>query len=157
LVAPTLVGSPMIFRLKPLPSKQFSGVQVPDPPGGSGDVRCARNATVNADGSLTGDVTVPKPISDAGDEEITEQDFGRPGAWTCVARGDGPTVDATYSSSITGTPWSAPIHFDVKSDFQRVQGRISSPHSARPKITITAQFPEAAAGGTVKLKLQKPV
>ncbi len=157
LVSPTLVGAPMVFRDKPLSSKQFSGVQVPDPPGGNGDVRCARDATVNADGSLSGDLAVPKDVSQGGTEQISEQDFGRPGAWTCVARGDAATLDAQYSSTITGTPWSAPIHFDVKSDFQRVQARISSPFTSRPKITVTPQFPEAAAGGTLSLKLRKPV
>jgi hypothetical protein len=157
LVAPTLVGSPMLFRLKPLPAKQFAGVQAPEPPGGDSDVRCARDATVNADGSVTGDLMVPKDVSGGPTEQIAEGDFGRPGAWTCVARGLGTTIGAQFDSGFTATPWSAPIRFDVRSDFERAQSRISSPRSAHPKIAITAEFPEAAAGGTLKLKLQKPI
>ena len=152
-VVPELVGRPQTFRAKRRSGDQFVGVRAADPPGGEGRVQCARDAKVNADGSVTGKVTAPGP--DDSSKSIDETGFTRPGAWTCVARGDAPHVDSSSSTKPYGTPWSAPLRFDVHSDFRRARGLITGAHSRRPKIAFTAEFPEAAAGGRLSFRFRE--
>jgi hypothetical protein len=144
-VEPQLVGKPLSVRAKPLRGDPFIGVKAASPPGGESQVACARDAKIAADGSVSGKIKAPGP--DDSDQQLPERAFTRPGNWTCVARGLAPDLDSTSSDKPYPTPWSAPLRFAVHSDFLRQQGRISSPRSRRPKITFTAQFPEAAAGG----------
>jgi hypothetical protein len=147
-VAPVLTGKPLSVRLKPQRGDAFVGVKAADPPGGGSELKCARDAKMNADGSVSGKVSAPGP-DDRSSQELAEKSFTRPGAWTCVARGLAPDIDNQSSEKPYPTPWSAPLRFEVHSDFLRQLGRISSPRSRRPKITFTAQFPEAAVGGKV--------
>lgn len=153
-VAPAVVGSPLIFRAKPLTGSPFVGVRSPAPPGGDADTRCARDATLKPDGSVTGPLLAP-----AGDggvaPQIAESDFVRPGAWTCVARGSVEGSDDSLNPLVFGTPWSAPLRLDVRSDFRRSRGVISSPRSEHPQLRFTAEFPEAAAGGTGTFVLRR--
>jgi hypothetical protein len=60
-----------------------------------------------------------------------------------------------FSDVVFATAWSAPLHVDVHSDFCRSKGELFKPRSARPVLRFTAEFPEAADGGTGTLKLQR--
>jgi hypothetical protein len=154
-VSPAVVGHPLSFRAKPLAPSLFSGVQTPAPPGGEADTRCARDATIRSDGSVTGRLLAP-PASNGGlSAQVGEQDFVRPGAWTCVARGSARGADANFNDVFFNTPWSAPLRFDVRSDFRRKQGRIFKPRSSRPVLRFVAEFVEAAAGGLGTLQLRR--
>jgi hypothetical protein len=153
-VAPVVVGSPLVFRLGKTPGGAFSGVRSPNPPGGDPETRCARDATVNPDGSVSGPLVAPAP-NDGARGQIEEEDFVRPGAWTCVARGISSGYDDNLDTLISGTPWSAPLRLDVRSDFRRARGVISKPRSKRPRLRFTAEFPEVAAGGVGTFKVRR--
>jgi hypothetical protein len=151
-VAPQLVGQPFAFRAKPLPGDPFEGVRAADPPGGFADNVCALDATVQPDGSVTGRTIAPE---DPDPPRQTIGTFPEPGAWTCVSRGVVEGQAADYSRTFLGTPWSAPLRFDVLSDFQRKTSAINRPGSSRPTLEVTAQFAAASAGGKATLKLQR--
>jgi hypothetical protein len=144
-VAPVLAGQPLSFRAAPLPGSPFVGVQASAPPGGEADVRCALNATVQPDGSVAGSVVVPS--SDFSHATVPESVFPRPGAWTCVARGTTEGRDENLDDAVFGTPWSAPLAIDVRSDFRRRTGAIAHPRAKRPRFTFTAEWPGMARGG----------
>jgi hypothetical protein len=154
-VAATLVGNPLVFRSAPLAGNPFVGPAATDPPGGSADTRCARDATVQPDGSVTGPLAIPSD-PERSVARILEVDL-RPGDWTCVARGTVEGVDDNNDAKIFATPWSAPLRFDVRSDFRRSRSVISKPGATRPSIRFTAEFPEAAGGGKGKLALRRYV
>jgi hypothetical protein len=147
LVAPSLVGDPLSFRSVPLPGDPFVGVQASAPPGGQAEIRCALNATVAADGSVTG-----RRVAGSG-PTVPEWVIPRPGVWTCVARGAAEGQDENLDTTIFGTPWSSPLTFDVRSDFRRRIGRISKPRSKRPRFTFTAEWPDVAVGGRARVTL----
>jgi hypothetical protein len=138
MVAPLLVGQPFSFRAKPLSGNQFVGVHADDPPGGFGEVRCT-----------LGKATVPHP--DDSEKSVSEDDFPRPGAWSCVARGLADGVDENFDRLEFGTPFSAPIPVEVRSDFRRRLGKVSKPQSRRPLLTLKAEWPAMSNGGHVKL------
>jgi hypothetical protein len=152
-VTATLAGNPFVVRSTPLPGDPFVGLRAADPPGGFADIRCALNASVQPDGSVTGSVVVP----DDSDTHATipEGSFPRPGAWSCVSRGTAEGVDANFDTLIFGTTWSAPLAFDVRSDFRRRTGRISHRHAKRPGFTFKAEFPTAASGGRARVTLYR--
>lgn len=75
--APVVVGSPLVFRAKRLPDGAFAGVRAPSPPGGEADTRCARNGSVNPDGSVSGPHVVPESVEDGVVGQIEERAFGR--------------------------------------------------------------------------------
>jgi hypothetical protein len=154
-VSPAVIGSPLVFRAKGLPGGAFAGVRAADPPGGEADTRCARNATVGPDGSVTGPQVVPASVEDGVIGQIAERDFARPGAWTCVARGSIVGSDDALNRMLFGGPWSAPLALDVRSDFRRSKGVISKPGSKHPSIRFTAEFPDAASGATGKLTVRR--
>jgi hypothetical protein len=156
-VAPAVVGSPLVFRAKALPANGFAGVRAPTPAGGDADTRCARDGTVQADGSVTGKQLVPASVEDGVTGQIAERDFVRPGAWTCVARGAIKGFNAAMDDLLFGTPWSAPIKLDVRSDFRRAKGVIAKPSSKHPTVRFTAEFPDIATGATGKLTLRRLV
>jgi hypothetical protein len=156
-VSPAVVGRPLVVRTKRLPDGVFAGVRAADPPGGEADTRCARNATVRPDGSVTGPQVVPASVEDGVIGQIAERDFGRPGAWTCVARGSVVGSDDALDRTLFGGPWSAPLALDVRSDFRRSKGVISKPGSKHPSIRFTAEFRDAAPGATGKLTLRRLV
>jgi hypothetical protein len=148
-VAPEKVGDPFAFRATPLPAGAFVGLRAARPPGGFADNSCALDATINPDGSVAGRTVVP----DDEPPRETVTTFPEPGLWTCVSRGVVEGVDANFESTFFGTPWSAPLRFEVHSDFRRVQTRIVHPRRSRPVFDITAEFPAASAGGKSRLKL----
>jgi hypothetical protein len=152
-VAPQLVGRPFAFRARPLPGDPFVGIRADDPPGGFADSTCALDATVGADGSVTGRAVVPEADFEPPRQSI--RTFPEPGSWTCVSRGvvEGQADD--FSRTFLGTPWSAPLRVDVLSDFQRKTSAINRPGSSRPTFEVTAQFAAASAGGRATLKLQR--
>ncbi len=153
-VAPLLVGTPVRFRAQPTDAT-FVGVRgAPGPSGGSADVRCALDGMTEPDGSVTGTDVVPDDLSYAR-QQVTEEAFTRPGAWTCVARGVGYGVDAEFNQAMYGTPWSAPITFDVLSDFRRGTAAIAGRRSRKPRFGITAEWPAEAVGGNAKLALYR--
>ena len=150
-VAPSLAGAPLVFRAVPLAGNPFVGVQAPAPPGGSPDVRCALNATVQPDGSLTGSALAPG--GDFAHPSVIERAFPRPGAWMCVARGVAEGQDENRDTVLFGTPWSAPLTLEVRSDFRRRTGALARPRSKRPRFRFAAEFPEAANGGRATVAL----
>jgi hypothetical protein len=81
--------------------------------------------------------------------------FPEPGAWTCVGRGVVEGQNDDFERTFFGTPWSAPLRFDVLSDFQRKTSAIDRPRRTRPTFEVTAQFAAASAGGKATLKLQR--
>jgi hypothetical protein len=146
----TRVGTPLLYQTKAPPTQERSGVHAPPPPGGQSEVACARDATVQPDGSVTGDPLQP------GGEWLYDSLLERPGAWTCVARGTVEGVDPNLDTTVFATPWSAPLRFDLRSDFQRDRtARIDRSRSRHPVVVIRAEFPEAAAGATGTLALQR--
>jgi hypothetical protein len=149
-VAPQLAGAPLAFRAKPLPGDPFVGVRAADPPGGYGDNSCALDATVQPDGSVTGRRVVP---ADAEPPRQTIITFPEPGNWACVSRGVVEGVNDSSERTFFGTPWSAPLRFEVHSDFRRVQTTIIGPRRTRPTFDVEAEFPAASAGGKATLKL----
>jgi len=154
-VAPGVVGSPLVVRAKRLPDGAFAGVRAAAPPGGEADVRCARDATVQPDGSVTGPLLVPESVENGVTGQVAERDFGRPGAWTCVARAAVEGRDDNLDRVLFGAPWSAPLRLDVRSDFRRSEGRITKSRTKHPLVRLTAEFPEVAAGGVGKITLRR--
>jgi hypothetical protein len=144
----------MSFRARPPPTAGFIGVRAaPDPPGGEPDVRCALDATVQPDGSVAGRARAPEEDDGHATPSLPEDAFPRPGAWTCVARASAEGLDAEFAYTLFGGTWSAPITFDVRSDFRRRSGRIDRPRARRPRFTFTAEYPAEAAGGKVTITL----
>jgi hypothetical protein len=152
-VAATLSGVPFVYRHRPLPGDPFVGLRAADPPGGSADLRCALDAAVQPDGSLKGSVVAPP--ADETHASLSEDAFPRPGGWSCVSRGTAEGVDANFDTAIFGTPWSAPLAFDVRSDFRRRTGRLAHRHAKRPGFTFKAEFPAAASGGSARITLYR--
>ena len=150
-VVPVVFGTPLVFRSTEPEGNEFVGVRAAAPPGGDAQTTCARDATVNPDGSITGSPVAGDPPA----RSVAEGDFVRPGAWTCVSRGVSEGVDDNFDSQIFGAPWSAPLQVDVRSDFRRSKGVISKASSTRPQFRFTAEFPEAAGGGKVELTLKR--
>jgi hypothetical protein len=148
-VAPEKVGDPFAFRATLPPCNPFVGLRAARPPGGFADHSCALDATINPDGSVAGRKVVPE--TEPPRETVTS--FAEPGMWTCVSRGVVEGVNERFESTLFGTPWSAPLRFDVQSDFRRVQTTIVRPRSSRPEFDITAEFRAASAGGKATLKL----
>jgi hypothetical protein len=149
---PQLLGAPLSFRATPPRTDDYIGVRAADPPGGLADIRCALDAAVAPDGSVSGAVVVPE---DTGEPfgSIPEDGFPRPGVWTCVARATAEGVDDEFSRTVFGSSWSTPLRFDVRSDFRRRSGRIARPRSPRPRFTFIAEWPAQAAGGRVTITL----
>ena len=152
--APQLLGSPMSFRATPS-AAPFDGVRAADPPGGSADIRCALDATVQPDGSVTGRATIPSEDVDQAHPSLEERSFPRPGVWTCVARATAEGLDAEFSRAVFGGSWSAPITFDVRSDFRRKSGRLDRRRARRPRFTFTAEYPAEAARGKATITLYR--
>ena len=120
-------------------------MRAPAPPGGQADVRCALDATVQPDGSVTGRARAPG--SDDLHPEVPELVFPRPGAWTCVARGAAEGQDDARDIVVFGTPWSPPLAVEVRSDFRRRTGAIARARSRRPRFRFRAEWPAEARGG----------
>jgi hypothetical protein len=155
-LAPRVVGAPMSVRTTPLAGAPFVGVRTDrTPPGGQGDLRCALDATVQPDGSVTGTIVVPGPEDADAYSQIPERSFRRPGLWTCVARGASDGEDDSLGAARFFTPWSAPVQVEVHADFRRSLGRIAHPRSRHPQITVTAEFGGLAAGAKGTLKLYR--
>lgn len=141
LAAPELVGSPMTFRLGPAPPT-FVGVRVAAPPGGVGDLQCRLGALV-------------VPPADEPSDAVSEDDFPRPGGWSCTARGTAEGRDANYDTVVFGTPWSAPLAVPVRTDFRRAKGRISRAKTKRPRLTFGAEWPDLVVGASASVKLSR--
>jgi hypothetical protein len=135
-VAPSLAGSPLIYRDKPLRGNPFVGVQAAPPPGGQAEITC----------TIGGEVVGPWWT-------LREDAFTRPGTWACVARGTAEGRDENFDTVTFATPWSAPLDVVVRSDFRRKLGRVGRLRAKRPRFTFTAEYPEAAAGGAARVTL----
>jgi hypothetical protein len=64
-------------------------------------------------------------------------------------------LDDNFNDVVFGTPWSAPVRLDVRSDFRSSKREIFKPRSKHPLLRFTAEFPEAASGETGKLELRR--
>jgi hypothetical protein len=154
-VSPSLSGEPLSFRAVPPAGNQFVGVRANAPPGGEADVHCALDATVRPDGSVTGSVEVPD--ASLPHPSVTESAFTRPGVWTCVGRGVAEGRDEAFDTSYFGTPWSAPLRIEVRSDFRRRAVKISHPRARRPRFSFFAEWPALAQGGRAQVTLYRVV
>ena len=141
-VAPELVGTPFVHRDRALPGSPFVGVRAANPPGGSADVQCTLGGTPLHDGSET-------------HPEVPEFVFPRPGSWSCSARGWTEGLDNANERLIFGTPFSAPITFDVLSAFRWREGKIVAARTKRPRLRFLAEFAAEAQGGVARVKLQR--
>jgi hypothetical protein len=54
-----------------------------------------------------------------------------------------------------GTPWSAPLGVDVRSDFRRRTGAVADRHAKRPRFTFKAEWPALAAGGNARIAISR--
>jgi hypothetical protein len=142
LVTPEVVGEPFSFRAKPLAGNAFVGVRAPAPPGGSGELRCTLGSAI-------------APRAGLEDQPLDEQDFPRPGAWSCAGRGVVDGLDENFDDAVFATPFSAPIPVEVRSDFRRRLGKVSKPQSRRPRFTFKAEWPALSNGGHVKLTVSR--
>jgi hypothetical protein len=154
-VAPAVAGEPRTFRAVPNPGGPFVGVRAPAPPGGAADLRCGRDATVQPDGSVTGTPVVPEPEDQSA--ALAEDEFPRPGIWTCVARGTAEGLGDAFETTVFGTPWSAPVTVPVRSDFRRRTGELKRPRAKRPAFVFTAEWPQEAQGGRASVTLHRLV
>jgi hypothetical protein len=141
-VAPLLIGRPFVFRAKPLAGNPFVGVRAADPPGGSAELRCTLGSTV-----------VPDP--DVADLDVSEDDFTRPGRWSCAARGTAEGRDLEFERVIFGTPFSAPAPVDVRSDFRRRTGKVSKQSARRPLFSFKAEWPGLSKGGKATVTVSR--
>ncbi len=142
MVAPVVVGQPLSFRAHPLAGNAFAGVRAPSPPGGFGDVRCSLGST-----------TVPDPADPH--DALDEAAFARPGAWSCVARGLAEGRDENFDRLEFGTPFSAPLAVEVRSDFRRRLGKVAKPRSKRPRFTFKAEWPGLSRGGRATVTVSR--
>lgn len=133
-VSPSLVGAPLIYRDRPVSG--FVGLQATPPPGGQAEITC----------TMGGEVIGPWWT-------LREDEFTRPGTWSCVARGTAEGRDENFETVNFGTPWSAPLSVLVRSDFRRKLGKITRLKAKRPRFTFTAEYPAAAAGGTARVTI----
>jgi hypothetical protein len=140
MVVPQLVGEPFTFRATPLDGNPFVGLRAADPPGGFAELRCTRGSLV-------------APVRGLEDRPLAEDEFPRPGRWSCAARGAVDGVDANFDRTTYGTPYSAPLAVDVRSDFRRARGRVDKVLSRRPRLTFRAEWPGLAKGGHARLTL----
>jgi len=141
VVAPLVAGDLMTYRLKPVPTTGFVGVKAMAPPGGLGDVQCR-----------LGSLVLP---ADEPSDYLTEDDFPRPGGWSCITRGTAEGRDDNFDTVVFGTPWSAPLLVPVRTDFRRAKGRISRAKSKRPRLTFGAEWPDLVVGASVRVKLAR--
>jgi hypothetical protein len=153
-VAPELVGEPRTFRAAPLPPSQFVGVRAADPPGGLADIRCALDATIQPDGSPAGAVVAPDRDS-APHGSAPEDVFPRPGAWTCASRGVAEGVEDNLETALFGTPWSAPLPVEVRSDFRRRSGSVAHQRAKRPRFTFKAEWAALSAGAAARVTVSR--
>jgi hypothetical protein len=154
-VEPVLVGGDIVrFRLKPLTGNPFVGIRAPDPPGGSGDVRCALNGKVQADGSVTGSKVVPEQADDL-HSELTEDAFPQPGPWLCVTRGVAEGRDENFDRVDLGTSWSAPLTVPVLSDFRRYPARLAKVRRKSVQLQVKAEWPGVSNGGRASLTIRR--
>jgi hypothetical protein len=86
---------------------------------------------------------------------VSEDDFPRPGGWSCVARGTARGRDDNLDTVIFGTPWSAPLAVPVRTDFRRAKGRISRAKTKRPRLTFGAEWPDLVAGASASIKFSR--
>jgi hypothetical protein len=142
MVAPMLVGQPFSFRAKPLAGNPFVGVQAPDPPGGFGELLCTLGKLTAPDYGLT-------------DAPVEEDDFPRPGVWSCASRGAVDGADENFDDMKFATPFSAPLAVEVRSDFRRRLGKVSKPTSRRPLFSFKAEWPGLSKGGHAKLTISR--
>ena len=61
--------------------------------------------------------------------------------------------DDNFETVNFGTPWSAPLTVLVRTDFRRKLGELKRLRAKRPRFTFTAEFPDAAAGGAVRVTI----
>jgi hypothetical protein len=144
MVAPEVVGQPFLFRTKPLAGNPFVGVRAADPPGGYGELRCTLGPAVVPD----------LDVADA-DMPVREDDFTRPGRWSCAARGAAGGRDENFDTVVFGTPFSTPVPVDVRSDFRRRLGKVSKQKARRPLFTFKAEWPGLSKGGKAKVTVSR--
>ena len=143
-VAPQLIGRPFAFRARPLPGDAFVGI------------RAARSARrLRRQQLRAGRHRRTRRLRDrtqrscrTDDDPPRQRDEHVPGAgdWTCVGRGVVEGQNDSSERTLFGTPWSAPLRFDVLSDFQRKKAAIVHPRSTRPTFEVEAAVRRRVGG-----------
>ncbi len=114
------------------------------PTGGQGETQCARNATIQHDGSVAGADRTPL----LGFEVVVRQ-IPRSGRWTCVGRARGAATDAVDGEH--HTRWSAPVSFDAVSRFS---AKLSVPDRRPKRYTVAySRLPPGSEGAQVTLRI----
>jgi len=114
------------------------------PTGGQGETQCARNATIQPDGSIAGADRTPL----LGFEVVVRQ-IPRNGRWTCVGRARGAVSDAGDGEHYTR--WSAPVSFDAISRFS---AQASVPDRRPKRYTVVySKLPSGSEGGKLTLRI----
>lgn len=147
-VTPRVVGTPFSFRAKSASGEP--GIQAADPPGGAANIACAFGDVATPAG-----LVVPEDVDSGPRPFMSERQFTRPGRWSCFARGIGEAQDENFDTLWPGTPWSAPLAVDVRSDFRRKGARVAHRRARRPTFSFTAEWPADSAGGMARLKLYR--
>ena len=128
-----------------LGSKPFRELAALDslPLGGAGEMRCARDAQLQPDGSLTG-----KNLTKALGPSVLLRDITHTGRWTCAgrARSTAFPIDGEHY-----TRWSPPVSFVVRDAFTAT---LTLPDDRRPRYTLAySQMPPGSEGGRLSLRI----
>ena len=140
-VAPQLVGAPFAFRASRSPATRSSASAQPIP-------RRLRRQPLRArchDPSR-------RSVRASGRANDPSRRFRRSARSPSRATGRAspaasPRANDSFARALFGTPWSAPLRFEVHSDFRREQATIVGPRRTRPTFDVEAEFAAASAGG----------
>jgi hypothetical protein len=137
------IGQPLLNPL--VLTQPFAGVEVTSPVGANiSKVLCARDASVNPDGSLSGSLVHTVQGSPNTRYSGYGELYPEPGYWQCVSRGESESAGA----------WTAPTPRTlVQQDYRGLFGPYHLLNHTGPTYHLTAvTYPAAlAAGGTVAL------
>jgi hypothetical protein len=114
------------------------------PAGGQGETQCARDATIQPDGSVAG----ADRTGVLGFEVVVRQ-IPRSGRWTCVGRARGAATHADDGEHYTR--WGPPVSFDAISNFS---ARLSVPDRRPKRYTVAySRMPPGSEGAVVTLRI----
>ena len=143
--APALSGSPLSFRARRPRRAVRRRARAPTRPAGRPTSAARSTRRVQPDGSVDrARSSSRRATATTPPEPVRRTPFPRPGVWTCVARATAEGVDEEFCRTVFGGSWSAPLTFDVRSDFRRKSGRLARPRARRPRFTFTAECPAEA-------------
>lgn len=114
------------------------------PAGGAGETQCARDATIQPDGSVDGSnrTRIMGPT-------VLIKFIPRSGRWTCVARARAAVSETPDGSHYTR--WSPPVSFGAVSAFS---ASFTVPDKRPPRYTLAyTKLPPGSEGGLITLRI----